>query len=66
MTGVRPGGLSDPAGDVASWHRLHPLSPLVRAGRHLVTITILVIILFFANHDGAGSDLVVNAIVVGL
>ena len=50
----------------ASWHRLHPLSPLVRAGRHLVTIGTLVLVLFFANRKGTGSDLVVNLILVAL
>ena len=48
------------------WHRLHPLSPLVRAGRHLVTIGTLVLVLFFANRKGTGSDLVVNLILVAL
>ncbi len=52
-------------GDFGGWHRLHPLSPLVRAGRHLVTIVILLLVVFFANHNGAGSDLVSNLVVIG-
>jgi uncharacterized membrane protein YdbT with pleckstrin-like domain len=55
-----------PAADYGSWQRLHPLSPVVRAGRHLLTIVILLFVLFFANHNGAGGDLVGNAAVVGI
>lgn len=61
-----PAGHPAPAESIASWHRLHPLSPVVRAGRHLVTIVILVLVLFFANHNGAGSEVVYNLVVVGL
>jgi putative membrane protein len=50
--------------DVAGWHRLHPLSPLVRAGRHLVTIGVLVLGLLFANQNQAGGDLVVDLVIV--
>ena len=52
--------------DITTWHRLHPLSPLVRAGRHLVTIGILLILLLFANHNQAGGDLVIDSIIIGL
>lgn len=54
------------AGEFGEWHRLHPLSPVVRAGRHVVTIVVLVLVLFFANQNGAGSDLVSNGVVVGV
>ena len=64
MTPLPPAGPLPPAD--ASWHRLHPLSPLVRAGRHLVTIGTLVLVLFFANRKGTGSDLVVNLVLVAL
>ena len=69
MTTSPPGespGSAAAAGDFGEWHRLHPLSPVVRAGRHLVSILILVLVLFFANHSGSGSDLVGNIIVIGL
>jgi putative membrane protein len=61
----RPGtGTGD--GDVARWHRLHPLSPLIRAGRQMVTIlTALVALLVFNQHQ-AGSDLIIDLIIVGL
>jgi putative membrane protein len=53
-------------GDVARWHRLHPLSPLIRAGRQMVTIlTALVALLVFNQHQ-AGSDLIIDLIIVGL
>jgi putative membrane protein len=67
--GSSPGsspGPQEATGDFGGWHRLHPLSPVVRAGRHLVTIGILVLVLFFANHNGAGSDLIGNLTVVGI
>ena len=35
--------------DDTAWHRLHPLSPLVRAGRQMVTIVVAVLLLFFAS-----------------
>jgi putative membrane protein len=54
------------AGDLASWHRLHPLSPIVRAGRHLVTVFVLVVVLVFARHNGGGGELISNLALVGL
>jgi putative membrane protein len=62
VTGLPPGA---GAGEIEGWHRLHPLSPLVRAGRHLVTIGILVIVLLVANQRQAGSDLIVDLVIVG-
>jgi putative membrane protein len=57
-----------PADDIASWHRLHPLSPLVRAGRHLVGIGILVILFLFANQRGSqtGNDLIYDLVIIAL
>ena len=52
--------------DITTWHRLHPLSPLVRTGRHLMTIGILLILLLFANHGQAGGDLVIDSVIIGL
>jgi putative membrane protein len=54
------------AGDVAGWHRLHPLSPLVRAGRHLVTVLFLLIVIIFANRHNDTGDLISNLAVVAL
>jgi putative membrane protein len=74
VTGPSPGGSPappvppPPADDIASWHRLHPLSPLVRAGRHLLGIGILVILFLFANQRGSqtGNDLIFDLIVIAL
>jgi putative membrane protein len=52
--------------DVAGWHRLHPLSPLVRAGRHLVTVAFLLIVILFANRHSDTGDLFSNLAVVAL
>ena len=51
--------------DVATWHRLHPLSPFVRAGRHIVAIGIVLVGILFANHGQGSSDLVINLVIVG-
>ena len=45
-----------PPHNVAAWHRLHPLSPLVRSGRHLTSFVILLAVLIFVNARQAGSD----------
>ena len=69
MTTSPPGnspGSPVTAAEFGEWHRLHPLSPVVRAGRHVVTIVVLVLVLFFANQNGTGSDLVGNGVVVGI
>jgi putative membrane protein len=58
---------SRPPADMASWHRLHPLSPLVRTGRHLVGLGIVVLILIFANHSsGGGGNLIGDIVVVAV
>ena len=72
MTGPSPGGPPappvppPPADDIASWHRLHPLSPLVRAGRHLVGIGIVLLLLLFARQRQTGNDLIYDLVIVGL
>jgi putative membrane protein len=60
---------SRPPAEMASWHRLHPLSPLVRTGRHLVSLGIVVLVLIFASHSSGGNgnfigDIVVVAVVL--
>jgi putative membrane protein len=51
---------------MAAWHRLHPLSPLIRTGRHLVALGILVLLLIFANHSGNNDDFISDSVVVGI
>ena len=45
------------------WHRLHPLSPLVRAGRQFVGLVVLLAGLSVANHRQAGSEIVTDVAV---
>lgn len=54
-----PGGLGTPPTPPAfpfdaGWHRLHPLSPAVRAGRRLVVLPVLLLLLLV--HANGGSD----------
>ena len=51
---------------MSAWHRLHPLSPLIRTGRHLVALGILVLFLIFANHSGNNDDFISDIVVVGI
>jgi putative membrane protein len=51
---------------MAAWHRLHPLSPLVRTGRHLVALGVLVLLLIFANHSGNSNDFISDFVVIGI
>jgi putative membrane protein len=51
-------------GDISSWHRLHPLSPLVRSGRHLVTLFTVIVVLLFVNRSQARGDIITDVVVV--
>jgi len=53
-------------GDIASWHRLHPLSPVIRAGRQTLTIGTALVALLVLNQHQAGTDLVIDLIIAGL
>jgi putative membrane protein len=64
--GPAAGGPAAAADEFASWRRLHPLSPLVGAGRQLMSIVFLVLVIFIANHHGEGGDLIVNVLIVGV
>jgi putative membrane protein len=48
------------------WHRLHPLSPLVRAGRQLMSLVVLLAGLVVANHHGVRGDLVTDLAVIAV
>jgi len=60
------------AGLRGEWQRLHPLSPLVRAGRGLVAVVIIFVVPFGGNQHGSlGNDLghlaaLVLVLVVGI
>ena len=55
-----------PPQNVAAWHRLHPLSPLVRSGRHLTSFVILLAVLIFVNARQAGSDFISDLVIVAV
>jgi putative membrane protein len=40
---------------MTGWHRLHPLSPLVRSGRHLSGLVVLLVLLVVANGRKSGG-----------
>jgi putative membrane protein len=63
VTGPLP---TRPPDDMSTWHRLHPLSPLIRTGRHLVALGVVVLLLIFANHSGNNSDFISDIVVVGV
>lgn len=69
---VAPTGGSGSGGSPASeldgsqWHRLHPLSPLVRAGRHLFGLVVLLVILLFANTRGQGANVLPDVVLFGV
>ncbi len=52
--------------NVATWHRLHPLSPLVRSGRHLTSFLILFLVLIFVSAGQAGRDFIRDLVVVAI
>jgi putative membrane protein len=64
VTSPVAGGAPGPAGDVAGWHRLHPLSPLVRAGRQLLAIVGALLTLLLLNQRRAGGDLIADLVIV--
>jgi putative membrane protein len=51
---------------MAGWHRLHPLSPLVRSGRHLTGLVIFLVILLLFNTGRSGGDFISEGVVIGV
>ena len=60
-----PAGPTPPSG-MAGWHRLHPLSPLVRSGRHLTGLVIFLVILLLFNTGRSGGDFISEGAVIGV
>lgn len=48
------------------WHRLHPLSPLVRAGRQLMSLVVLLGGILIASQRRVGGDLVTDLVIIGI
>jgi putative membrane protein len=68
---TEPAGVADVArsattADTAVWHRLHPLSPLVRAGRQMMTVLIVLATISLANQRQERGDLIGDVVVVVL
>jgi putative membrane protein len=52
---------------MADWHRLHPLSPLVRSGRHFTGLLILLVLLVVANgRKSGGSEFISEGVVIAV
>ncbi|MFY9890881.1 MAG: PH domain-containing protein, partial [Streptosporangiaceae bacterium] len=55
-----------PLTEGAAWHRLHPLSPFVRAGRQMMSLVIVLFALAVLNERQARGDVVIDAVVIGI
>ena len=55
-----------PLASDASWHRLHPLSPLVRAGRQVMSLIVVLFGISVLNQRQSGGDLVGDIVVIGI
>jgi putative membrane protein len=53
-----------PPEDMTEWHRLHPLSPLVRSGRHLTSVVVLLVLLLVANSRKSGGDFISEGVFI--
>jgi putative membrane protein len=54
------------APSVAAWHRLHPLTPVVRAGARLLSLLVVLAAISLANQGQDRSQLVIDLVVLGL
>jgi putative membrane protein len=61
-----PGQLPAPPEEMTEWHRLHPLSPLVRSGRHLTGLVVLLVVLVVFNARKSGGDFISEGVVIGV
>ncbi len=57
-------GQPPPLARDASWHRLHPLSPFVRAGRRLMSLIVVLIGISVLNQHQDRGDLVGDVLVI--
>jgi putative membrane protein len=61
-----PQGRPVPLADEGSWHRLHPLSPLVRAGRQFMSLAIVLIGISALNQHPARGDFIADLAALSL
>jgi len=52
--------------DDSAWHRLHPLSPLVRAGRQLASLLVLLFGISVLNEHQNNGNLVIDVVVIAI
>ncbi len=52
--------------DAAAWHRLHPLTPLVRAGSRLVALVVVLLAISLANQKQDDGQLIADLVVIGI
>ncbi len=67
VAGLFAAGSAEAAGiaaDTGTWHRLHPLSPLVSAGSRLAGIVVVLFGIAVARQRQAGSDLITDSVLV--
>jgi putative membrane protein len=50
--------------DTGTWHRLHPLSPIVSAGSRLAGILVVLLGIAVARQRQAGGDLITDGVIV--
>jgi putative membrane protein len=55
-----------PPEEMTEWHRLHPLSPLVRSGRHLSSLVVLLVLLVVANSRKSGGDFISEGVLIAV
>jgi putative membrane protein len=59
-----PGSVPEP--DQRTWHRLHPLSAVVRAGRSLTAVVVLLVVSFGSRRRVDATGLLIDGIVIVL
>jgi membrane protein YdbS with pleckstrin-like domain len=51
---------------LSGWHRLHPLSPFVRAGRQMMSLVIVLLGIAVLNQHKSAGDLTTDLVIIGL
>jgi putative membrane protein len=62
-SGVAETGSAAPVGQLEDWHRLHPLTPLVRGGRALVVVVALAVTRLLGGRQDVSGEIVDGALV---
>ena len=65
-SGMAPSSTEDSTAGWESWHRLHPLSPVVQAGRRLVPLAVVLAVPFLSRGSSGKYQSLVDSALVGL